>query len=611
MEWLTAVGEGWLMTLAWMAGLGAFFAVGAWLMPCNPGASWWRDLRAAGTDLMYWFVAPVAVGLARTRMLAGGVMLLGRESVSSWAGGLPLWVQCLAILAIQDVILYWIHRLFHTRRAWSFHAIHHSPTVLDWMSASRFHLVNVLFSSCLADVAVLLMGFSPKALYLLVPFNIVYSTMVHANLNWTFGPFRYLFASPVFHRWHHTSEEEGLDKNFASTFPILDVAFGTFHMPPGKVPEHFGTGEHHVPEGFWGQLVHPFLSGHAEASPSQGGRPWHVASGFAVALGIVGVIVFSVVHGHQTRTRDRHNEEAMSLFEESEYEQAIAASTEAIRSDPASALTYANRAAAHLRKGDNDSAIADCTKAIELDPMLALAYANRAGARLNRGDFREAIADATRAIELEPTLALAYANRAGAHLNVAAFEQAIGDCDEALRLDPKQATPYFTRAGAYFGLGDNDKSIRDWDAVLRIDPTQATAYANRAGAYLNKGDHARAIADYTAALEREPKLVLAELNRATAYARVGDSKAALRGFDRAIELEPTLALAYVYRAAVSLGSVDAKRSIADCTRALELDPRLALAYWIRSQAHVREREYAKGGADRKKAIELNPALGGN
>jgi sterol desaturase/sphingolipid hydroxylase (fatty acid hydroxylase superfamily) len=65
-------------------------------------------------------------------------------------------------------------------------------------------------------------------------------------------------ASPVFHRWHHTSEAEGLDKNFASTFPILDVIFGTYYMPRGRLPEQFGNGEADYPDDFWGQLVHPF-----------------------------------------------------------------------------------------------------------------------------------------------------------------------------------------------------------------------------------------------------------------------------------------------------------------------------------------------------------------
>ena len=41
------------------------------------------------------------------------------------------------------------------------------------------------------------------------PFNIFHSAFVHANLNWTFGPLRYVISSPVFHRWHHSRERDG------------------------------------------------------------------------------------------------------------------------------------------------------------------------------------------------------------------------------------------------------------------------------------------------------------------------------------------------------------------------------------------------------------------
>src|SRR5207248_10382787 len=61
----------------------------------------------------------------------------------------------------------------------------------DLMSAGRIHLVNYLGSYFLADVAVRLLGFAPEALLLLAPFQVCYSSMVHANLNWTFGPLRY------------------------------------------------------------------------------------------------------------------------------------------------------------------------------------------------------------------------------------------------------------------------------------------------------------------------------------------------------------------------------------------------------------------------------------
>jgi sterol desaturase/sphingolipid hydroxylase (fatty acid hydroxylase superfamily) len=250
----------WLRTFCWLFGLAVAFGIAVRLMPCNPGMYWWKDVRAVFTDFVYWFIVPLFLPACRLALLVvGGVLLFGgREPGFEVVKNLSVWQQCVAVLLIQDVLLYGSHRLFHSRLGWRFHAIHHSPKVLDWMSTSRFHPVNLLLSGTTADVAVLLMGFDPRALLLLLPFNTIYSAMVHANLNWTFGPLKYVFASPVFHRWHHTMQEEGLDKNFASTFPVLDLIFGTFYMPAGKLPEHFGNGDPDFPEGFFGQLFYPF-----------------------------------------------------------------------------------------------------------------------------------------------------------------------------------------------------------------------------------------------------------------------------------------------------------------------------------------------------------------
>jgi len=84
------------------------------------------------------------------------------------------------------------------------------------------------------------------------------SAFVHANLNWSLGPFKYVIASPVFHRWHHTALDRGGSKNFAGTFPILDVLFGTFYMPKGELPDQYGIGDPAFPQSFGGQLAYPF-----------------------------------------------------------------------------------------------------------------------------------------------------------------------------------------------------------------------------------------------------------------------------------------------------------------------------------------------------------------
>ena len=73
------------------------------------------------------------------------------------------------------------------------------------------------------------------------PFNMFHSAFVHANLSWTLGPFKYVLATPVFHRWHHTALEQGGNTNFAGTFPLWDILFGTFRMPEGKLPDNYGV----------------------------------------------------------------------------------------------------------------------------------------------------------------------------------------------------------------------------------------------------------------------------------------------------------------------------------------------------------------------------------
>jgi sterol desaturase/sphingolipid hydroxylase (fatty acid hydroxylase superfamily) len=62
----------------------------------------------------------------------------------------------------------------------------------------------------------------------------------------------------VFHRWHHTSLARGGDTNFAGTFPVWDILFGTFRMPAGELPDDYGVDGEPLPAEFGGQLIYPF-----------------------------------------------------------------------------------------------------------------------------------------------------------------------------------------------------------------------------------------------------------------------------------------------------------------------------------------------------------------
>ena len=103
-----------------------------------------------------------------------------------------------------------------------------------------------------------------------MPFDTTTAAFVHANLNWTLGPLKYVFATPVFHRWHHTHLDEGGNSNFGSLLSIWDVLFGTFYMPERTLPARYGIDEPAYPQGFLGQLVHPFRQLIDEARPHGG-----------------------------------------------------------------------------------------------------------------------------------------------------------------------------------------------------------------------------------------------------------------------------------------------------------------------------------------------------
>jgi sterol desaturase/sphingolipid hydroxylase (fatty acid hydroxylase superfamily) len=224
-------------------------------------------------DAMYWLIGPALIYSHVTTWLSQTFFdvlldsgLYSYERLSRLEDGLPpisslpVVLQALLILLALDVIQYWTHRMFHTAAFWKYHAIHHSAVNVDWLTSFRFHPVDIVIHSTCAYVVVYVIGFSPEAWLLLYPFNLVFSLMVHANLSWSFGPFRYLLVSPVFHRWHHTHPDEGGNKNFAPTFPFLDLLFGTYYEQKGVQPGVFGTPNDPVSDvNILQQLVYPFL----------------------------------------------------------------------------------------------------------------------------------------------------------------------------------------------------------------------------------------------------------------------------------------------------------------------------------------------------------------
>ena len=251
-----------------LAVLSALFWILETLFAARPQQANTFKRRGFTTDLMYWFATPfitrsvTQIGIVLILMMiyrtnANGIKAL-LENRHNGLAALPAIFQIPLMLFIGDFISYWLHRAFHRGRLWRFHAVHHSSEDLDWLASVRVHPVNTWLTRWAEATVLVLLGFSPMMIATYVPFLTFYALLLHANVSWNFGIIGNVIASPRFHQWHHTSESEGLDKNFAGLFPIWDRIFRTYYMPQDRLPQHFGLKNEVISQRFLGQLIDPF-----------------------------------------------------------------------------------------------------------------------------------------------------------------------------------------------------------------------------------------------------------------------------------------------------------------------------------------------------------------
>ncbi len=251
-------------------GLAIFFTLASQFsaQACSPSRPWWKS-RDLVTDTHYFFLLPIISSYLNSILAVMLILMFwGQPSDDILTGYLqnghgPLSTLSLPVQAViyilgSDFLLYWCHRLFHLEKLWPFHAVHHSAEDVDWTTAYRAHPVDNMFRFGLVRAIMIVMGISPEVSLMLIPFDIISAAFVHSNLNWTLGPLKYVIATPVFHRWHHTAPDEGGEMNFSPTLSIWDVLFGTFYMPPDTLPQEFGVDDPEFPKDFLGQMVTPF-----------------------------------------------------------------------------------------------------------------------------------------------------------------------------------------------------------------------------------------------------------------------------------------------------------------------------------------------------------------
>lgn len=305
----------------------------------------------------------------------------------------------------------------------------------------------------------------------------------------------------------------------------------------------------------------------ARRSPQKFWR-W-LLGGFALLL-LAGVAVALHRRLPQTVLAQNSIQQGLNLSEKQNHQDAIAAFSRAIQSNPNHGEAYYQRGLAYQRLGKTQEAMADVTQAIQLDPNHTKAYLLRGNLRFQLGDDQGALDDYNRSIYLDPKQAAAYLNRGSAQAAIGNEQAALLDYNQAIAIDPKLAAAYLNRCLTRSNLDDQSGAIQDCTQAINLQPDYAYAYQNRGLAYRRAGDVQKAIADFNIAIRLDPKDADPHYNRGIARQDLGDQTGAIQDFNTAIQLNPEHTLVYYDRGLAKAEIGDRSGAIQDLEKAAKL-----------------------------------------
>ena len=228
--------------------------------PLYPGQPMFR--QDWQTDLAYFGLNHLLVGLVLLTVNFLVHALFGWStgtSLQRWVGSLPFVPQLLLCVLVADLAQYAVHRAYHrVPWLWRFHAVHHSIETLDWLAGSRLHVFEQVATRVAVLGALYIAGFGKTVLDAYIVVVGFHAVLNHSNLHLPWGPLRWVIVTPDFHHWHHASDRQALDRNYAAHFSFLDHLFGTAVPAQSGFPERYGVVGGGVPPGFLRQFVYPF-----------------------------------------------------------------------------------------------------------------------------------------------------------------------------------------------------------------------------------------------------------------------------------------------------------------------------------------------------------------
>lgn len=189
------------------------------------------------------------------------------------------------------------------------------------------------------------------------------------------------------------------------------------------------------------------------------------------------------------QTADRYQKQAEALLAQGEFDSAIAACQEALKSDPRSASTCKTLGTIWQTKGDLAQAHSWYQKAITLNPTFAEAYANLGHLATQQQDWQSAIAYFQKAITLKPDYAAAYQRLSKVWQKLGREVESTDCLYRAYEIESEGVKPesLLNLGNRLFKQDRLTEAIACYQKALKINPNIPGAYHNLAEALTRQG----------------------------------------------------------------------------------------------------------------------------
>jgi sterol desaturase/sphingolipid hydroxylase (fatty acid hydroxylase superfamily) len=241
---------------SWLGGALALGAFGAllWLERRRPlRRETERKLARDGRNLAVAGAGALAVGLVEAPVAERAARLVESRRIGLLKlARLPLWLETTAAVALLDYTLYLWHVLTHrVPFLWRCHLVHHTDLDLSATTALRFHFAELLLSVPWRAAQILVIGVSPRALFVWQKLLLASILFHHSNLRLPASFERWLVSfvvTPRIHGIHHSHVREETDSNWSSGLTIWDRLHGTLRLDVAQAEISIGLPAYREPE---------------------------------------------------------------------------------------------------------------------------------------------------------------------------------------------------------------------------------------------------------------------------------------------------------------------------------------------------------------------------